>query len=607
MYQKASSLEQVKSYMEEKGLSLSGDIGNIMQKSLGISRDEFVQTQHAADANGDAGAHQKMQGWVNRFVDEGHVGALIGLQGAPTKDVQGDFESYKSDVTSRGGAGMEAINQSSGDAVTGARSQAGLSDTGARTPAGFGDIRKDVDAEMVDRDMEIQGSKATLDQYRDGVGGNISQMAHKSASGAAADKVIEEGAEITAGVGKVVGNAVATPVGVGVGIVNYATDKIQGKDADLGSSINAGVESARAPLNQAMDQAKGMVQGASEHHNLKQGLEAASTPSLEESWDKKKVAGSPASEPSNNASAGAPPTQDKPSGNPVEGGGRISSGFSGDRQHPVTGAHRPHTGIDIAAPHGTDVNATADGVVVFAGTKGGYGKTVDVDHGGGVVTRYAHLSDIDVKKNDKVQEGDQLGDVGSTGTSTGNHLHYEVRQNGTPVDPRPYLGNESPSEKGKGQQELQHSSDAIKEVIQGQGLTREYRQADGDIEVREGGHRNWRSNNPGNLEYGNFARNHGAIGSDGRFAIFPTMDAGTEAQKDLLKGKYGDHALQDMIPIYAPPHENDTTSYLNNIIPKGATPETKVNELNDSQFNELINKMQKHEGMKAGKTTIKDQ
>jgi murein DD-endopeptidase MepM/ murein hydrolase activator NlpD len=96
-----------------------------------------------------------------------------------------------------------------------------------------------------------------------------------------------------------------------------------------------------------------------------------------------------------------------------------------------------HTGIDFAAPVGTEVNATGSGRVVFAGTIRGYGLTVDIDHGGGVVTRYAHLSEIadGVAPGRRLKAGDTLGAVGATGLVSGPNLHYEVRLDGAPVDP----------------------------------------------------------------------------------------------------------------------------------------------------------------------------
>ena len=117
-------------------------------------------------------------------------------------------------------------------------------------------------------------------------------------------------------------------------------------------------------------------------------------------------------------------------------GARLSSVF-GRRNHPVLGGVRMHTGIDYAAPVGTKVSATGAGRIIFAGTIRGYGLTVDIDHGGGVVTRYAHLSEIadTVEQGTRVKAGNRIGAVGATGLVSGPNLHYEVRVDGRPIDP----------------------------------------------------------------------------------------------------------------------------------------------------------------------------
>lgn len=114
--------------------------------------------------------------------------------------------------------------------------------------------------------------------------------------------------------------------------------------------------------------------------------------------------------------------------------GRISSGY-GMRPHPVSGIYKMHTGIDIAAPYGTPIKAGGDGKVVSQGWRGGYGNTVIIDHGGGVATLYAHCSRFAVSAGTVVKQGQTIAYVGSTGTSTGNHVHFEVRIGGKPVDP----------------------------------------------------------------------------------------------------------------------------------------------------------------------------
>jgi murein DD-endopeptidase MepM/ murein hydrolase activator NlpD len=114
--------------------------------------------------------------------------------------------------------------------------------------------------------------------------------------------------------------------------------------------------------------------------------------------------------------------------------GPFTSRF-GLRTHPLFGRRHFHTGVDIAAPRGTPVRAAMDGTVLYAGWYGGYGKLVVVDHGQGLSTLYGHLSVISVNAGSRVTRGQVIGRVGSTGYSTGPHLHYEVRRNGRPVDP----------------------------------------------------------------------------------------------------------------------------------------------------------------------------
>jgi murein DD-endopeptidase MepM/ murein hydrolase activator NlpD len=99
-----------------------------------------------------------------------------------------------------------------------------------------------------------------------------------------------------------------------------------------------------------------------------------------------------------------------------------------------------HQGIDLAAPSGTVVHATAGGEVTFAGRSGDFGRLVVVDHGGGWETRYAHLKTVKVDPGNVVARGAKIGTVGRSGNATGDHLHYEVRHDGTPLDPWPTLG-----------------------------------------------------------------------------------------------------------------------------------------------------------------------
>lgn len=122
---------------------------------------------------------------------------------------------------------------------------------------------------------------------------------------------------------------------------------------------------------------------------------------------------------------------------PVEG--KLEGGFGGRRNPFGGGGYEFHSGQDIEAPWGAPIIAGAAGRVTFVGWQNGYGQLVVVDHGGGLTTKYGHLSHIDVELNQFVSRAQLLGKVGSTGRSTGPHLHYEVRINDQPVNPLPYL------------------------------------------------------------------------------------------------------------------------------------------------------------------------
>jgi len=123
---------------------------------------------------------------------------------------------------------------------------------------------------------------------------------------------------------------------------------------------------------------------------------------------------------------------------PVQSSNRFTSGF-GPRKDPLKGTRAMHHGADFAAPKGTPIYATANGVVSYAGWYGGYGLLVIIKHGFGYETRYAHNSRIRVKAGQRVSRGDRISDMGSTGRSTGSHLHYEVRKNNKPINPMNYI------------------------------------------------------------------------------------------------------------------------------------------------------------------------
>ena len=118
--------------------------------------------------------------------------------------------------------------------------------------------------------------------------------------------------------------------------------------------------------------------------------------------------------------------------------GRVTSPF-GFRRDPFTGRSAMHSGIDYGGPIGHPIFAAAKGTITFVGWKSGYGRTVDVAHGNGIMTRYAHLSRFDVKVGDAVEIGEVIAGLGNSGRSTGPHLHFEVRLNNRPVNPRPFL------------------------------------------------------------------------------------------------------------------------------------------------------------------------
>jgi hypothetical protein len=123
--------------------------------------------------------------------------------------------------------------------------------------------------------------------------------------------------------------------------------------------------------------------------------------------------------------------------------GYVSSTFARHRWHPILDRPRPHEGLDIAAPKGTPIYAAAKGRVTFVGRRGDYGLLVEIDHGHGFVTRYAHTSRTLVRVGQIVKRGDKIAEVGDTGLAVGPHLHYEVLQNGRPVNPKSFVFDEN--------------------------------------------------------------------------------------------------------------------------------------------------------------------
>jgi murein DD-endopeptidase MepM/ murein hydrolase activator NlpD len=119
--------------------------------------------------------------------------------------------------------------------------------------------------------------------------------------------------------------------------------------------------------------------------------------------------------------------------------GRLSSRY-GWRTHPIGGHRQHHEGIDIAAAKGTRIDAVRGGKVTFSGEAQGYGNLLVIDHGNGLTSRYAHCDELNVQVGDRVHSGQGVATVGSTGRSTGPHLHFEVRQNGESIDPQEFFG-----------------------------------------------------------------------------------------------------------------------------------------------------------------------
>ena len=123
---------------------------------------------------------------------------------------------------------------------------------------------------------------------------------------------------------------------------------------------------------------------------------------------------------------------------PTPGYYNITSPY-GWRIHPILKTRRMHTGVDFGAPYGAEMAAADDGTVIYTGWYGAYGKVVIIDHGSNISTMYGHMSSISVSEGQNVKAGQKVGEVGSTGWSTGPHAHFEVRINGEPVNPMPYL------------------------------------------------------------------------------------------------------------------------------------------------------------------------
>ncbi|MEQ1498744.1 MAG: M23 family metallopeptidase [Novosphingobium sp.] len=187
-----------------------------------------------------------------------------------------------------------------------------------------------------------------------------------------------------------------------------------------------------APLRAAQAARPSAAGGDEEFHQLFTGWKSADNGGLAVSATQTGAGPATAAAPTYR-----PVTVSIPSRMPVNGAA-LTSGY-GMRFHPVIGGRRQHKGIDLAMPTGTPVYATADGVISRADWFSSYGLFISVEHGGNIQTRYGHLSRLNVAAGQTVRKGDLIGYVGSTGRSTGPHLHYEVRIAGAAVNPVPYL------------------------------------------------------------------------------------------------------------------------------------------------------------------------
>lgn len=171
--------------------------------------------------------------------------------------------------------------------------------------------------------------------------------------------------------------------------------------------------------------------------NPANGAEDEQFRQLFSSWQNYEETGFVAAKPKPALSGSLILTPSIPSRNPLDHE-RTTSSF-GMREHPIHGGRRAHKGIDLAAPVGTPIYATADGKVSRASWFSGYGLFVSIEHGGDMQTRYGHMSRLNVADGQMIHKGDVIGFVGSTGNSTGPHLHYEVRVSGEAVNPAPYM------------------------------------------------------------------------------------------------------------------------------------------------------------------------
>ncbi|WP_323982226.1 M23 family metallopeptidase [Novosphingobium aureum] len=220
------------------------------------------------------------------------------------------------------------------------------------------------------------------------------------------------------------------------------TNKIAKVRAVAGAFIAAGLTIAAHPAmaNSAAASAdiSAPLRAAQSAGQSASGAEDEKFRQLFSTWQNFEETGLAAARPKTEAgSAGSIAPVSIPSRNPLDNA-RLTSDF-GMRTHPILGRRAGHKGVDLAAPTGTPVYAPADGVISRASAFGSYGLYISIEHGGELQTRYGHLSRLNVADGQVVHKGELIGFVGSTGRSTGPHLHYEVRVDGAAVNPIPYM------------------------------------------------------------------------------------------------------------------------------------------------------------------------
>ncbi len=247
--------------------------------------------------------------------------------------------------------------------------------------------------------------------------------------------------------------ALAAAVGLGIGIRGISSYARGQDDASLRAAVTtlrAQIDTLTGTLDEIdrRDTEIRLLAGlssddtyAARHDSTKRGLTAlglnTDQPDIDGMIVRAKTLSASFAEVSDTLRAGAAKFQSIPSIMPTAGW--LSSSFSRSRFHPILHIARPHEGIDVSAPMGAPIVAPAGGVVMAVRRETGYGNVLEIDHGFGITTKYAHCSRIVVRPGQKVKRGQVIANVGNTGLSTGPHLHYEIHVNGRAVDPLTYV------------------------------------------------------------------------------------------------------------------------------------------------------------------------